>query len=79
MLRNYFIFNFLTRFYLNAKKLASDGLLLRDGAHIKVKDYIDLNKYLIWYSTPEILGIDENTTPDKFFKLSNDKFKKIIL
>lgn len=63
------------RFYLNAKKLARDGLLLRDGAHIKVKDFIDLEKYLIWYSTPQILGVDENLTPNLFFKLSNERFK----
>lgn len=54
------------RFYLNAQKLAGDGLLLRDGAHIKVRDYIDLEKYLIWYSTPEILGVEEHTTPKVF-------------
>lgn len=65
------------RFYLNAQKLAGDGLLLRDGAHIKVRDYIDLEKYLIWYSTPEILGIDEHTMPKIFFELSNKKFNEI--
>ncbi len=65
------------RFYLNAQKLGDDGLLLRDGAHIKVRDYIDLEKYLIWYSTPEILGIDEHTTPKIFFELSNKKFNEI--
>ncbi len=63
------------RFYLNAKKLARDGLLLRDGAHIKVKHFIDLEKYLIWYSTPQILGVDENLTPNLFFRLSNERFK----
>lgn len=62
------------RFYLDAQKLATDGLLLRDGAHIKVRDYIDLEKYLIWYSTPEILEIGEHTTPKKFFELSNERF-----
>lgn len=61
------------RFYLDAQKLAKDGLLLRDGAHIKVKDCIDLEKYMIWYSTPEILGIDEHTTPKEFFELSNER------
>lgn len=65
------------RFYLNAQKLAGDGLLLRDGAHIKVRDYIDLEKYLIWYSTPEILGVEEHTTPKVFFELSNKKFNEI--
>lgn len=65
------------RFYLNAQKIAADGLLLRDGAHIKVRDYIDLEKYLIWYSTPEILGIEEHTTPKIFFELSNQKFNEV--
>ncbi len=65
------------RFYLDARKLARDGLLLRDGAHIKVRDYIDLEKYLIWYSTPKILGIDEQTTPKEFFELSNKRFMKM--
>lgn len=67
------------RFYLDAKKLASDGLLLRDGAHIKIRDYIDLKKYMVWYSTPEILGIEEHTTPKIFFDLSNEKFNEILL
>lgn len=65
------------RFYLNAKALAEDGLLIRDGAHIKVRDSIDLEKYLIWYSTPEILRIGEHTTPKEFFELSNERFMKI--
>lgn len=65
------------RFYLDARALARDGLLFRDGAHIKVRDYIDLEKYLIWYSTPEILGIEENTTPKDFFELSNERFMKM--
>ena len=65
------------RFYLNAKRLAEDGLLLRDGAHIKVRDYIDLEKYMLWYSTPEVLGIDAHTTPKVFFELSNEKFMKL--
>lgn len=65
------------RFYVDGRALARDGLLLRDGAHIKVRDSIDLEKYLIWYSTPEILGTDEHTTPKEFFKLSNERFMKI--
>lgn len=66
------------RFYLDARALARDGILLRDGAHIKVRDYIDLEKYLVWYSTPEILGIDEHTTPKEFFELSNERFTSHI-
>lgn len=62
------------RFYLDARKLSADGLLLRDGSHIKVRDYIDLEKYLVWYSTPQVLEIDKHTTPKEFFELSNKKF-----
>lgn len=35
------------RFYLDAEKIARDGLLLRDGEHIKVKSRISLEKYMI--------------------------------
>lgn len=62
------------RFYLDAEKLALDGLLLRDGQHIKVKNQIPLDRYLIWYSTPERLGLDCETTPSQFFSLSNKEF-----
>ncbi|MDE6385660.1 MAG: hypothetical protein K2L36_05880 [Eubacterium sp.] len=65
------------RFYLNAEKLAADGLLLRDGEHIKVKDFIPLDKYLIWYSTAEKLGIKKEWTPKEFFELSNKKFSEL--
>ncbi len=65
------------RFYVDGRALARDGLLIRDGAHIKVRDSIDLEKYLIWYSTPEILRIGEHTTPKEFFELSNERFMKI--
>lgn len=64
------------RFYLDAKKLANDGLLLRDGQHIKVKNEIPLDKYLIWYSTAERIGLPVETTPNRFFELSNKEFRK---
>lgn len=62
------------RFYLNAEKLAVDGLLLRDGQHLKVRDSIPLNKYLIWYCTADVLKIGCNVTPQQFFDLSNKMF-----
>lgn len=65
------------RFYLDAERLAKDGLLLRDGEHIKVKNCIPLDKYLIWYSTAERLGIKKETTPKAFFELSNKKFSEL--
>ena len=62
------------RFYLDAQMLADDGLLLRDGEHIKVKNYIPLDKYLIWYSTTEKLDLSKKSTPKEFFEMSNNKF-----
>lgn len=62
------------RFYLNAEKLTVDGLLLRDGQHLKVRDSIPLNKYLIWYCTADVLKIGCNVTPQQFFDLSNKMF-----
>lgn len=62
------------RFYLDAQMLAFDGLLLRDGEHIKIKNCIPLDKYLIWYSTTEKLGLSKNSTPKEFFEMSNNKF-----
>lgn len=66
------------RFYLDAKKLANDGLLLRDGQHIKVRNEIPLDKYLIWYSTAEKIGLPAQTTPSEFFEKSNKKFYENI-
>lgn len=62
------------RFYLDGERLAEDGLLLRDGIHLKVKDFIALSKYMIWYSTADILGIKKRTTPKEFMDLSNKRF-----
>lgn len=62
------------RFYLDTQKLANDGLLLRDGEHIKVKNCIPLDKYLIWYSTTEKLELPQNSTPKEFFEISNNRF-----
>lgn len=64
------------RFYLDAKKLAADGLILRDGQHIKVKTEIPLDKYLIWYAVAEKIGVSAETTPDEFFKAANKQFYK---
>lgn len=62
------------RFYFDAEKIAKDGLLIRDGAHLKVVNKLGLDKYLIWTATPEILGISEDTTPRIFAELSDKTF-----
>lgn len=62
------------RFYLDGDKLAADGLLLRDGLHIKVRDRIPFDKYLIWYATAENSGLSKTSTPKDFFERSNEIF-----
>lgn len=64
------------RFYFDAEKMAGDGLLLRDGEHIKVKNRIPLEKYMIWYATAEKIGMDSQTTPRQFWEKSNEVFRK---
>lgn len=64
------------RLYFDAAKIAEDGLLVRDGAHLKVKDIFQLDKYLIWTATPDILGINAVTTPITFGKMADETFER---
>jgi hypothetical protein len=51
------------RFYFDAKKLASDNILVRDGLHLKVRDGFKINKYLIHKVFP---SSDVEWTPKSF-------------
>ncbi len=64
------------RFYFDCEKIAQDGLLVRDGAHLKVKDYLPIDKYLIWVATPSVLGITEETTPRIFADKADKMFEE---
>ena len=64
------------RLYFDCEAIAKDGLLIRDGAHLKVRNELPLKKYLLWYATPEILGISENTTPRIFAKTADNMFQE---
>ena len=67
-----------TRLYFNAEKIAKDGLLVRDGAHIKVKDCLPLEPYLIWVATWDKVGLESQiSTPRIFAELSDKTFKNI--
>ncbi len=66
------------RFYFDADKMAKDGLLVRDGAHIKVKDMLEINKYLLWTATPELVGLPIVTTPYEFGTKSDNMFQEIF-
>ena len=66
------------RLYFDAEKIAKDGLLVRDGAHIKVKDFLPLEPYLIWVGTWDSVGLKSQiSTPRIFAELSNKTFESI--
>ena len=66
------------RLYFDAKKIAKDGLLVRDGAHMKVKDSLPLEPYLIWTATWNKVGLESQiSTPRIFTELSDEKFENI--
>ena len=66
------------RLYFDAEKIAKDGMLVRDGAHIKVKDCLPLEPYLIWTATWDKVGLESQiSTPRIFTELSDKTFGSI--
>lgn len=66
------------RLYFDAEKIAKDGLLVRDGAHNKVKDCLPLEPYLIWTATWDKVGLESQiSTPRIFTKMSDEAFEHI--
>ena len=67
------------RLYFDMQKIAKDGLLVRDGCHLKVKDLLPLFPYLIWVATWKSVGLENAfSTPKKFTELSNSTFNKLF-
>ena len=67
------------RLYLDAKKMAKDGLLVRDGIHLpKIKNEIQLEKYLIWTCTAADLNLGEKSTPLEFTTTANKRFEELF-
>ncbi len=64
------------RFYFDAEKIAKDGLLVRDGAHLKVRDSLEINKYLLWAANPQLVGLSDKTTPYEFGTRSDEMFER---
>lgn len=66
------------RLYFNAEKMAQDGLLVRDGCHLKVKDTLPLEPYLLFAATWENIGLaSQVSTPKIFSKKADEAFKNI--
>ena len=65
------------RFYFDVKKIADDGLLVRDGIHYKVKDELPLDKYLLCLITPDDIEFNgSEITPRNFTCLADRYFER---
>lgn len=63
------------RLYFDAERIAADGLLIRDGCHLKVKDCLPLEPYLIYTATAESVGLKNGlSTPKEFSELADAHF-----
>lgn len=64
------------RLYFDAGLIARDGLLVRDGAHLKVKDNLQLSKYLLWYATEDNVDLGKlKITPAIFSNIADKEFQ----
>lgn len=64
------------RLYFDAQKIAADGLLIRDGTHLKVKNNLLLEPYLIWVATWDKLGfLSQSSTPRLFAEEADKHFQ----
>lgn len=61
------------RLYFDAEKMADDGLLIRDGCHLKVKDKLPLVPYLIWAATWKTIGLTSQVSTPRIFAEASDK------
>lgn len=65
------------RLYFDAAAIARDGHLLRDGAHLKVRDHLPLIPYLLTAITPHTMQLAaQDHTPSAFTHLANQAFSK---
>lgn len=63
------------RLYFDGKRMARDGLLLRDGCHIKVRDRLPLKPYLLWAAAWKQAGLaGPFSTPKEFAEKADRRF-----
>ena len=66
------------RLYFDMAKIAQDGLLIRDGFHLKVKDTLPLHPYVKWIGDWKNAGLPEAiSTPKEFTEMSNQQFNSL--
>ncbi len=67
------------RLYFDSEKIAADGLLIRDGIHLKVMDKLPLEPYLLWCATWDKVGLNSHiSTPKEFTEKSNMMFNHLF-
>ncbi len=67
------------RLYFDGRKIAADGLLIRDGIHLKVLNQLPLDPYLLWCATWNKIELDSNiSTPKEFAERSNTTFYRLF-
>lgn len=65
------------RIYLDANKIARDGLLIRDGIHVKVRDVLELKPYMLCVVTlNDFDRAIQEWTPLRFSQEADKLFKK---
>lgn len=72
-------YNTGARLYFDNKKIAADGLLIRDGIHLQVMDRLPLEPYLLWCATWDKVGLSSHiSTPKEFTEKSNAAFHHLF-
>ncbi len=64
------------RFFFDMRRIAEDGLLIRDGSEVKVKNTLPLEPYLIWVATVKVLDLNQaSVTPRQFAEKADLYFR----
>lgn len=66
------------RLYFDGEKIAADGLMVRDGCHLKVKNSLPLEPYLVYAATAESLGLGTISTPREFSEKADAQFQALF-
>lgn len=65
------------RMYFDAKQLAENGLMVRDGLHYKVRDRLPL-EYVLFTATINNIFLKDKITPKTFSEEADKEFFRTI-
>ena len=67
------------RLYFDMARIAADGLLIRDGCHLKVKDQLPQDKYLLWAGDWRSAGLESAvSTPRQFVEAADRHYDEFV-